>query len=435
MINRINPRDEDGIALVAGILILFIVFMLGLAIMQTVDVQTRSSGREVAGEAAFNLAESALNAEAYQLEQSWPDSRGTLLYPTSCTQGTTASTGCPGSSLTSALSSTYAGVDFGSATWTVKVLDDTSSGAATSGDYKSYYSDTALNTSSPITYDKDGDNRLWVRAQGTVLGQTRIVVGQVVRATQTLALPQNTVTAGGVYTSNNGNKVIIEAKDPNSGITGPVNVRCSASAPQYGTTCEGWDANHGQLDPSGSYSSGYVDPNGGFASLSAAALASLKATAISNNKYYNGLASTNNTCPTNLTGLIYVDNLNCSYNASGTWNSDASPGALIFGTGTLELNGNINYYGIIYMANQQETTFPATGSPCTSTYSGTTPVMTVHGGGSIHGAVFIDGCGLLNAGDEKFDIVFDTSAFGGFKAYATPAAAKNTFRILSNNGS
>ena len=50
-----------------------------------------------------------------------------------------------------------------------------------------------------------------------------------------------------------------------------------------------------------------------------------------------------------------------------------------------------------------------------------------------HSGIFVDNCGTVDAGDDKFDIVYDTAVFGGFKSYSTPALAKNTFRILPNS--
>jgi hypothetical protein len=38
----------------------------------------------------------------------------------------------------------------------------------------------------------------------------------------------------------------------------------------------------------------------------------------------------------------------------------------------------------------------------------------------------------VDAGDKAFDIDYDTNAFKSARAYATPALAKNTFRIVPN---
>ena len=65
-------------------------------------------------------------------------------------------------------------------------------------------------------------------------------------------------------TENNGNKIIIEATDSSSGLTGPVDVRCADSGtPSNGDPCLGWDANKGQLSPASAYQAAYTDPAGG----------------------------------------------------------------------------------------------------------------------------------------------------------------------------
>jgi hypothetical protein len=50
-----------------------------------------------------------------------------------------------------------------------------------------------------------------------------------------------------------------------------------------------------------------------------------------------------------------------------------------------------------------------------------------------YGAIFADKCGTVDASEAKFDVNFDTNAIGGVKAFATPALAKNTFRIIPNS--
>ena len=72
MIRARLARDEAGFALPAAIAIVFIVMLMGMALLQTADTQTRQTRYETAGEAAFNLAESAIYAEAKQLQTTWP---------------------------------------------------------------------------------------------------------------------------------------------------------------------------------------------------------------------------------------------------------------------------------------------------------------------------------------------------------------------------
>jgi Tfp pilus assembly protein PilX len=424
-------RRDDGFAVTSAIMILLIIFMLGLAVLQTVDVQTHQTGHEIGGEASFNLADSALDAETDQLDNGWPSASSP--WNQTCNQSSTPRTGCPGTNLTSSLSSQYAGVSFGSVVWSLNVVDDSSSSP-------NFYSDSLLTGPS---YDANGDGRLWVRAQATIGGQTRIVVAQVVRTTHVIQLPHNVITSGGVYTSNAGNKTIIESTDKssNQSPTGPIAIRCSVptGGPSYGNACAGWDAGKGQLDPTSNFQGSYVDAGGGYSTLSQTALLELRNTAIAEGTYYNGV------CPTSLDGVVYVDNPpggGCTYRG-GTWPTGTvigpngptagTPGVIVFGSGTLFFNGNIDYYGVIYMVNGQGTT-PSSG-PCTSTQqqAENEPVFEVHGTAQVWGAVFVDGCGQVDAGDSKANINFISSAFGGVQTITTPQLAKNTFRIIPNS--
>lgn len=101
---------------------------------------------------------------------------------------------------------------------------------------------------------------------------------------------------------------------------------------------------------------------------------------------------------------------------------------LIVNSGTLTFGANVNFTGIIYMLDAQGTT--PTGGQCSG--SQWNSVFTIQGGGALHGALFVDKCGTVDAGDEAFDIEYDTSAYKSATAYATPALAKNTFRIVPN---
>jgi Tfp pilus assembly protein PilX len=418
------PGDESGSALVAAILILLITLGLGMAILSQADVQTRQTGVQASGEATYNAAEGALEAEAHLLQRSWPTA------PTSaCNQSSAPSTFCPGTALTNSLSTTYTGNLYTNPQWTVRIVDDSGGASA------DYYDDQTVSTAP--SYDANGNGRLWLRAETVIRGQKRIVVSQMARQTTIVQLPRNTITAGGAFTSNRGNKVIIENTDaaPGSSLTGSVNVRCesSTSTPTYGDPCQGWDPSKGQLNPASSYQGGYVDPNGGYSAVSQADLASLKQAAQANSTYYNG------TCPTSLTGLVYVDNPPggiCTY-TGGSWNMSSSPpaptavpGMLIIGDGSLEFNGNIDYFGVIYMVNASGST-PTSGACTAALRNG--PVFMVHGTGTIYGSIFVDKCGTIDAGSSAYNIVFDTRAFNAATAYVQPHLAKNTFRIIPNS--
>lgn len=416
-------KDEKGFVLSTAMIVLMIVLLLGLALMRTVNAQTTQTGHETAGEGAFNLAESVMQAEAYQLQVAWPSTSATAL-PT-CNQSTAQSVGCEGTSLTNSLKATYAGPDYSTATWSVQALDDTGG--------QSYYSDTIAATAP--SWDANGDGRMWVRAQATVGGQKRIVVEQLVRQARVLTVPDNTVTAGAVYTENKGNKVIIQAYDSSSGLTGNVEVRCgnSSSTPTQGQgNCLGWDASKsGQLSPQNAYGAGYVDPGGSFRTLTDAQLLALKQTAKAENLYYNGQCP--QPPPAGTSGVVYAENLagqNCSYTGNATWNTSTSPGALVIADGTVTFNGNQTFYGVIYMANTQGAL--PTSYPCPASSLTTPPVVTVHGNAQVFGAIFVDRCGVVATGESKSNVNFFANALNGLVGEQTAMPAQNTFQIVHN---
>jgi Tfp pilus assembly protein PilX len=420
-------RQESGSALIAGIIVLMVVMMLGFVAIQYADVQSHQTAGERAGEAAFNLASSAIQAENTALWQAWP-ATAAAAYPV-CTQASTTSSTCPNSAITSGFSATYAGKVYASPTWSVQVIDNDATGVA-DGDY---YSDSILTSSRLAHYDSNGDNKLWLRASATIGGQTRTVVALTSRQTFVVDLPQNVLTSGGVTTGNNGNKIIIEAKDSNSGLTGTVDVRCNSStgAPAWRDPCAGWDPTHGQLDPAGAYQLNYVDPIMPFQSLSDGEIEALRQSAQYGGTYYPA-----GQCPPEYTsGVLFVENANCSYSGQGTtWGSDAFPDAIVVYNGTLTLTG-LTFYGVIYMVNAQGTV-PTSGE-CTADQQNS--VITVGGSGTINGGLFIDKCGTASVGDASqgkgFNLSYDAKVFNGFRTYSNPAVALSTFRVLGNNGS
>ncbi|HEY1522512.1 MAG TPA: hypothetical protein VGF70_05815 [Solirubrobacteraceae bacterium] len=426
--------EESGSALIAGIIVLMVVMMLGSVAVQYANVQTHQTGRERSAEAAFNVAESALDAEGTLLGSGWPSTSATA-WPV-CTQASTSSSTCPESAIAEGFNRTYAGSVYKSPTWSVQLIDDNVSGVADGN----YYADSILTNAGLAHYDKGGasggtaDNKLWIRASATIAGQTRTVVSLVSRQSFVVDLPQNVITSGGVITNNNGNKIIIEAKDSTSGLSGTVAVRCNPAgtppAPVYRDPCAGWDPKHGQLDPASNYTLAYADPTTSGQTLSTGEIEALRQSAQFSGTYYAA-----GTCPTfGTTGVLFIENANCSYTSNSQWGSDANPVALIVATGTLSINAS-KIYGIIYMADGQGTA--PTNGLCSSSAQNT--VVTIGGSGAIHGGLFIDKCGTTavgdKGGDNGFDIAYDTAVFNGFRTYATPSLALSTFRVIGNSGS
>lgn len=415
-------RNESGQSLVVAVIVLMVILMLGAAALQTANVESDQTGQERSGENAFNLAESALNAEVAAVQRNWPSSSSTA-FPV-CTQSSTTSSTCPEGAIAAGFNTTYAGSGFKSPTWSVQVIDDNVSGVADSG----YYSDSILTNSSLAHYDSNSDNKVWVRATATLNGQKSTMVSEVSRQKEVVWLPLSVITSGGVTTSNNGNKIIIEATDPNSGLTGPIDLRCGTTTTTavWGSSCAGWDPNHGQLDPAGAYQGGYTDATASYQTLTSGEIELLRESAQSSGTYYAS------SCPTQFTtGVLFIENANCSYTSNGTWNSDAAPGAIFVDNGTLTFGGGLTFYGIIYLADAQGSV-PSSG-PCTSAQSNN--VFTIQGSATIHGGLFIDKCGTAtvgSSGNSNLNISFDSTAFGGLTTYETPSIALSTFRVLAN---
>jgi hypothetical protein len=319
-----------------------------------------------------------------------------------------------------------AGSDFSSSpAWSTRVLDDVNG--------SSYYDDSLATQPSVAAWDANANGKVWVRSQATVAGRSSVVVSLVEQGAPVLeSVPSATIVAGWFQTTNNGKKVIVDAKGK-SATAGNVSIRCSTPAPSKNDPCLGYEPAKGQLSPADVYQTGYVDgtaqPNAtNRSSLGAEALARLKARAQSLGTYYPA-----GSCPPTLTGaLLYVEDANCSYTANAVYNSEASPGVVIFGSGTLSVSGTSTYYGLIYMANGQGLA-PNSG-PCPS---GPIPTAAYHnvvvdlgGTTTIVGSIQIDKCGGVFAGASGVNINFDANVFGNLKSNGAVAGVKNSFRVV-----
>jgi type II secretory pathway pseudopilin PulG len=420
-------RDERGFVLITAMIVLAVFMVLTVAIVTIVNVQTDQTGHERSGEAAFNLADGALQAEADQLQLAWP-AVSTQALP-ACSQSTPQETGCEGTTLAQQLQATTPGPDYAPATWSAQAFDDT----------QAAYSPTLASTAP--AWDANGDNTMWVRAQATANGQTRTVVEQLTRRLVTVSLPENVVTAGGLSTQSNGTPTIIEASDPASGVTGPVDVRCGTAGDQPAQTgsCLGWQPN--QLSPPTAYSAGYVDPAGSGV-LTSAQIQGLVETAAANGTLYDtdgasyvtsyGTFAAHPGCPPGPTsGIVVVAGTGtCSYTGNVTWNSAAAPGALVFLAGSLSLGGSEVFDGLLYMANQNGAS-PAAGSVCTAAQLSSAPTLvTTSGSALVNGAIFVAGCGLVSLQDNGDALNFSLNALQALRTYAAANPAPGTFRVV-----
>jgi len=392
---RARLRDEGGSTVIVAVILIGVMMGIGLATTSFVDGEQAQSGRERVRESAFNVAESALDAQVFQLSQAWPATNG--VYPASCTPTSASTLPCPdaGSLQASATTADYntSACPTGSAApvWTTSVRDD-------GGGAGDYYNAQIVNAQP--TYDANGNGRMWVRSSGSARCIQRTVITAVTRGERVLNFPRNAVTANWFETTNSGNKVIIDTKG-NSPQPAGVVVRCAA--PKTSPSCKSYARPVQVVGPV------EESPDSPATAMSPEDLAAFKSRAMSLGTYYPA-----GTCPPSLTGAaVYVEDFTgCS---AGSGNSAAVPGVLYIARGTLSLGGNSVFYGIVYMGNLQNS-------------SGV--VVSLGGTARIIGAVVIDGLGGLSAGSSKANVVYDSRVFDLLKGAGAVGLAPNTFREL-----
>jgi Tfp pilus assembly protein PilX len=411
-------RSEQGVALVAAVLIMSVMSGLGLGLLLLTNNQQKAAGREQASESAFTVAEAALNAQVTQLSREWPASekiKEEEALPERCTATTTTSkNGCPDAL---SLKEGYSGVAGtcpsgapkdawgGSASneWTTYVRDDVEG----TGKLFNSTSEAAAETAH---WDKNGDNMLWVRSVGIVQCRMVVLVTLVSRQLVALNFPRNGLTANWFDTTNKGKHSgpIIERKPPTFSEAGPISMRCEN--PPHGE-CEKY--REGQIEPP----PGTNEPSPSV-TLNESQLEALKQQAKSIGEYYP-----TGTCPSGIPpGLpAYVEGpCNVEEKGNAEVNSKAQPGFLVIVNGTFSIGGGAVFYGVVYAANKQ-------GSK--------ESVVNVEGNAKIIGAIDVDGEGGIEIGSSgnKTNFSYDPSAINEVKAYAGAAATRNSFRILSNN--
>ena len=233
--------DERGWVVFVAIAVMSLMLLMGLAVMKIVDTQAQTTGRERIEESALNLAEGVLNAEAVILQSNWPTrapcspvSKGCGFYPSGsnplpptgtgpdCNQANSAANTlqCPTPTQLQGAGANFDNVDANSpsTTWSVQVRDDIGGTATVNPAYvASTVNSTgngcvdSANNAAPCTYDANNDKRMWIRAEATVKGIRRVVVGVFELQTFPLPLAHQVLVAGGVTVLNSGNKTMVNS--------------------------------------------------------------------------------------------------------------------------------------------------------------------------------------------------------------------------------
>jgi Tfp pilus assembly protein PilX len=417
MINRI--RNEEGVVLASAVILLTVILGLGLGLLFFTDNQQKASASEQAGEAAFNVAEAALNAQIGQVSRNWPTTTnyepalGVELVPKGgCTAATTTATNdCPSAESmkvgypAGACPSGGPKDAWGSASsneWTTYVRDDVEKNT-------SFFNSAAEKPEA--SYDANGDNKLWVRAVAVVNCRLVSLVSLVSRQEIAATFPKTMMSANWFKTGNNGggSEPIVEGRNPeNVSEPGEVRMRCSPNLPL--SECENYRS--GQIE-------GKVNPPPGAPSptVSATEMLAYKHEAEALHTYYS-------TCPSGLPSgkVVYVEaGPNCAVTGGGNEiaNSAAHPGFLVIAEGTFSMSGSAQFFGVVYDHNNQ-------GS------SGI--VVKIGGNAKLHGEINVDGNGGIEVGDSHNEnLEYNPQAAGELKLYAGATPTRNTFRVLPVN--
>ena len=404
---QLSFRSQDGSAIVTATVVMLLLMLFGMSVVQLVEGQQGASRVEREHESSFQLAEGVLSAQLFQLSTRWPGSVDSP-YPESCVGGPGGVTDCPSNA---ALQSGFDGVDYknNNIVWTTHVRDNSAVAA-------SFYTDAALTAP---RYDANGDGFLWVRSQAQVRNRKRTLVALVKAEEVTLSFPRAAMVAGKFFTSNNGNKDVIDTNgETNQYTSGDIIVRCSTvDRPADGSAngcSDRWNGQgQTQVSPDTTRSNPTQPP-----ALTPEALDRLRDRARSDGNYF---AENVNGCGVPLVGdkpgeVVFIENIgDCTYNANAVYNTLAKPGILIIGRGSIEFTGTSTFHGIVYHPNLNNR----------SDY-----VVRLHGCTSINGAIVVDGPGGVDAGSCKGNLIYNPNVFTNLKTYGTAGIVQNSFREI-----
>jgi Tfp pilus assembly protein PilX len=424
-----RARDEEGFAVVAAVVLLTVIMGLGLGLLLFTDTQQKASGREQASEAAFNVAEAALNAQVGQLSRKWPQTE--LEMPKECTSSSANSetNGCPSPTDLKIDPNTGSTTCSGTEAW----------GSALSNQWTTYVrrdiGESPLFSSTgekpQPSYAESEGGALWVRSVGVVQCHPVTVVTLVTRQRVSLVVPEDAIAGNWFEVTNKGNKAIVN-RQGYAPEAAPVSMRCEGHPSEE--ECEKYDRSKEQVSPTLT-----ENPKTSTTTLTTSQLATIKSEAQSHATFYSPTSPYH--CPTSMSELegvklstssrapVYVEGCgSLSIKANGTANCEglsatagpSVPGFLVIANGTLELSGNSTYCGVIYAANLQNSS---------------EAIVKLQGGTVVVGGIIVDGAGGIEfgssgAGGNPANLVFDSLAIHDLTISAGAAATRNSFRIL-----
>jgi hypothetical protein len=461
---RLNS-DERGWVLVVAMVVMVLMLGIGLAALSLSDTQNSQSRKEREREATLNLAEGVLYSQSFILSlppscdtgpcEGWPGV-DTRAY-SGCNQGS-GGLQCPDDATLanvaggSAVPASFSNVDTKLGTTWTTTIEDNGPGAG-NNDYATRF-DTAVGPNTVWHYDKNGDNKVWVRAEAIVRKHRRVVVGLMQIESVPVSFPRTAITAGTFSLQQNGNNTYIDT----GGTT--VQLRCDPGPPAS-PSCDNYDKT-GQITGApgsivGGTSSSSILPDdqrlglmqkakdiGGYFPAGTCPSADdmeRKATiyVVNCNRTYdnsNGIQGVGGEwqCTYSIRGYTPVSNQRCIHGPGRT----PFGGTVVWERGTLGFTNGVAFFGVIYHLNLNKCGAPTSDDvtdapPGLCQYdatSGQSVVITTAGGGTIVGSVNVDGAGGVQAGNNKFNIVYDPAVFNDQTSFGTTGLVQNTWREL-----
>jgi hypothetical protein len=400
--------NERGNVLVTAILLMTVMMSVGLALASTVDTQTTQSRKERERESAFNLAEASLSAQTFILGRK---GTGTLSrpYPAAGCPASGDDFFCPSSAH---LMRSYTGdatqVDFGSdTTWNTQVLDD----ADAAGTQVTFWKDEFLDDPTWPRYDANANRHVWVRSEAVVRGHLRAIVAWVKIEDMIVSFPRYAVLSGYLSGKNSGG----HGGRPLVNSTGSLGIAVRCSQPPQSACIDLNPTKGPQLQPPANFQLQYPSTT----AIPGDSLFALEDVAKANGTWYE-------TCPSNPNGdVVYVKNAGtCRYTnstpaapgASKCCNTSANPGLYIVERGSVDFGGNIEFWGVVYNANLDNSNSPR--------------LVETSGTATIRGGAIVDGPGGVYAGSSGDNIVYNAFAFDDITAVGTAGVVQNTWREI-----
>jgi hypothetical protein len=391
-------RAESGSSIVLAIVLMTMMFAVGLAAYAFVDTQQTESMRERHRESSFNFAEAALNSQSFVLSRRWAGSANTYGTATpTCSSAAAPAAMCPS---TAQLTAAFGSTDYASdATWQTTVYDDVSG---------QFYDAAAVEVPGTAHWDQNANGKVWVTAQTVVRDRQRRLVALVQVQPYQEQIPKNVIIAGQFELTPNGNGVYIKT-NPDETSEHRVTLRCNLGDPSCAEFTP--DKKNHQLDPPGAIDGlSFVGED----ALSDDVKDRLKERASADGTLYTG-------CPTaeQLTGkVVWVEGCaDAQYTKNMTWNSEASPGILIWTDGFLEIGGQSTFWGIVYHLNNSDSTDDE--------------LLRLRGGLTIKGGAFVDGPGGIDVGSNRVNLDYFEGAFTSITSYGSAAIVQNSWRDIT----